>query len=568
MAIAQGIPISTSGIHPFVAIMANGQQSIDRSIQAAGQSISQGNAISSQYIRDAIQGSLDRERLNLQKEAQAQQTRVQEAQLSLQEKAQAQREREFGATMAARERSEQRSAGYQSRQMALQEMKLKREERIGQIQEQILGQVLGGGRDPMAAPQAAAPQVSATPASFDLTSVVSDQDVEGNPIANPTTTLAPVATQQPVAVSEFDRLKEDEVNALRLTAAMNPTQAGYSLQKIAQIRQEQALARDAASKGGPAGQVASIVNSHITPFAGLVDGPVSRETLNKAWESTHPATKVAFVADDQAFDNMLKDGVLDVGQGQLPVGTSDLYKVRDTLNRELSARDKGAAEARFLATREFKEPGDQFVTERLKADPHFSRIEQRRNRIDDLLNEQIKQVGQLPSKEALSTMASAANSVKSDREYLAQQERVLQSQWESQKDADGKFTKVGLGKSIAKKIPGTSTKVGDWDISALAPSDKDKNAEAAKGFNQQLKKYIEFKRELDVKEKNLRSSLDIMGRKGFETDVEKIRLGVFGGNTATSEEEQLNQRDEDDFREAQGQPRMVPSIMDDWNSRR
>ncbi len=564
MSILQGTPISTAGIHPFVSIMANGQKGIDSAIAMAHQGNMQNNQIGAQYIRDAIQNQMDQQKMQLQREAQAQQQQQFEAQMGLQQQKMAQQERMQGQEMALRAQSAARQERYQSRVAGLQEMKFRREERMGALTEQLLSQAIGGvsnaGGTATGLPEAVAP--SSEP-SFDLTSVVSDQDVEGNPLPEtPTAAPAVVSAQQPTPESLFQAATNKQILGLKIAAATNPSNAGYAIQKIGELEAQQAQAAIVASKGGPSGQVADIVNDHVTPGAGLIGGPVTPKTYQDWWQNATPGLRMAVNGPDALFDKMLTDGTVETEEGNIPVKKTSLYSIRDSLNKELSYKEKGAAEARFLATQEYKESGDQYVSEMIKANPYWSKIQQRRDRIDDLINADLKGIADKPSREGLATLSSAANTVKSDREYLNQMEQTLQRQWETTKK-DGKYNK-GLGESFSK-IRGTEAKVGDWDMAALDPGKKPDARVAA--FNEKLKEYKEYRRKAEVKEQNLKSSLNIMGQKGFEVDVDSIGRSVFGGMGESSEEEELNQRDLDDFREAQGKPRLVPSIMDDWNSR-
>lgn len=587
MAILQGTPVNTSGIHPFVAIMANGQASIDQSIARAGQGMAQANATSAQYIRDGIQGVIDQQKLKLQKDAQAAQVRMQEAQLSLQERQMAERSRQFDATLAARAGDDAYKKQYQDRQLKMQDLKLRLEERKAAMTERALSSVFGSGAlgddasqlsftNPGAMTGSLLPSIDEP--SFDLTSVVSDQDVEGMPINDPaeygidgtppslvaqlggSPTGAPL-TEFEVAKSAYDASVKKEILGLKIAAMSNPSNAGYAIQKIAELEGKQAQAAMVAAQGGPSGQVADIVNERVLPFAGLVKGTPTPASIQEAWANASPATKAALQAPDAEWDSLLKNGSLQTEEGAIPVDKEQLYNVRETLNAELMARDKGAAEARFVATQQFKESGDQYVTEMVKANPYWNRIEKRRAQLDDIINADMKRVEQLPSRDALVTLSSAANSIRSDRSYLTQQEETIKSLW----------------KELGKKVPGNhsvKTDVDGWHITKLRePKDK-KLAPQASNFNKLLDEYIKEKRSLSLKERNLSDSLNIMDRKGFEVDVNNIREGVFNSPLDVSGSGEGGGRRWEDKRETRGPEdsiapgkRLVPDVMSEYLNR-
>lgn len=584
MAILQGTPVNTSGIHPFVAIMANGQASIDQSIARAGQGMAQANATSAQYIRDGIQGVIDQQKLKLQKDAQAAQERYQEAQLSLQERQMAERSRQFDATLASRAGDEEFKKAYQSRQLSMMDSKMRLQERQAAFQEKALSMAFGGGGDPFIGGPAGPmpmdgtvlPPLAEEP-SFDLTSVVSDQDVEGNPLATPEYGIngyppslqgqlgAPAQAPGQVPQNAYEQAVDKQIMGLKLAAAMNPSGAGYAIQKIGELEAKRAQAAIVAAQGGPSGQVADIVNQHVVPFSGIVKGAPSPASVQKAWEEASPATKAALQAPDAEWDSLLKNGSLNTDQGAIPVDRGQLYRVRDVLNSELAARDKGTAEARFLATQQFKESGDQFVSELVKSNPYWSKLEKRRDQIEDIINADMKRVGEMPSREAIATLASSANSVEADKRHMAEMERLIQQQWETSKykDKDGK-DQYKRGVSVFPRIKGSEMDVGGWQIAAVDPNDPKGKKDAdprAVAFNSKLKEYAALKRKLELKENNLRSSLDIMDRKGFEVDVNSIRRQAFG------EPEQPESEVIEDAPVSEGiapGKRIVPNVMDDY----
>src|SRR5690606_29992687 len=142
------------------------------------------------------------------------------------------------------------------------------------------------------------------------------------------------------------------------------------------------------------------------------------------------------------------------------------------LNNELAARDKGAAEARFLATQQFKESGDEFVTELVRANPYWSKLGKRRDQLEESINADMKRVAEMPSRDAIATLSESANTVLADRSYLREMEELLQRQWETVKSKDDKGRDV-YRKGVARfpRIPGTETNVGDWKISEVNPND-------------------------------------------------------------------------------------------------
>jgi len=552
MAILQGTPIgTTNGIHPFVALMAQGQQGINQGINLTAQSVRDRNQTSNQFVRDALAAQIDGTRIKLQREQMAQQKEQQAAQLSLQERQLDQRASEFQQTLGIRQQEAQQQRTLKDRELQIQgirgqaEMaKLRRQER----NDAAIMSLLGGGGEfnpqfpqvgpmpdnggvlpplgdetgytgmpPSLAGQLGYPQQPA-PNNF-----VQDFVQQGMPQSGLPAAPQSESTQAPEPASQQDIIRQSyqkQILGLKIAAMSNPSSAGYAIQKIGEIEGKMAQEMQVQAAGGESGQVSSIVNEHVVPFTGLTGGPPTKDSVNQFWNNAKPELKAAIVGNDEEWDKVITNR---------EANRSNLFDVRSKIDNELLARDRGAAEARFLAKNQFKEAGDQYVQAVVDSNPFYKRLQTRKEQLDNVINDDMKNFADGPSQAALLKANDIAAMVVNSRDTVSKMESQLESQWKT------------FDKKLYARDYKSGIEVGGFKMVPLKEEGKSQASNEA--FNKNLAAYAKEKNQLKLREDRLRGGLEVLKNKAF--NVSDIEARVFGSASDDSSDSDFDREMED-----------------------
>lgn len=512
MAILQGSPIQTGGVHPYVQLMQIGQQGIDRGIQLAARAAEQGVATSNQFIRDALQQNLEFQRQKLEKERMAQSKELQERQLSLQERQMGQRASEFAQTMAIKQEDARLNRAIKEREVQIagirvqgEQVKAAQNQRMMEFQERILGEAF---RFPEVGPMPTdgmvlPPRAGTNGEEFGYEGMPPSLSATLGDDTGPEVTANQAANYSNAALRAIDM----QIRGNVMQMASKPSSAGYYYAQIGALEAKKAeLLNQGQALGASVQDVYQMVDDNIVPGSGFVQGPATEEQVASYLESAPPALNIAVTATDEEWNTALKSIRESINLGDTR-NMSDIYETRNALKREVSARDAGLASARFLAEQKYKTPGSRAVQALVDANPYWQRITTRLDQLDTVIGDGPKAWGEGPSQSELLKLEEQASLIDTDRRSLASMESQIQNQWRLMK-----------GSEYNKKHP---VEVGTWDMYLINPKD-----EAARSFNSSISSYQKAKARLEAREENMKRGISILNGKNYV--VSDIHNRVFG----------------------------------------
>lgn len=503
MAILQGTQQSgQGGVHPYVQIMQAGQTALMQGAQLGARAIEQSNAISSQYIRDALQQNLDSRRVQLEREKMAQTKELQERSLSLQERQMGQRASEFAQTMELKERQASQSRALQDRQLQIQGiraetemMKQRQIQRGNEAAERILGNAFNF------------PQVGPMPLDGGVPPPIGEEfGYEGMPPS-----LADATGQDLNPAQVANAALDMQIRGHLASMAQNPGKAGYYYSRIGELQAKRAEMLQAGEElGASARDVFQIADESVIPGSGLVEGPATQENFEAFIDGASPTLQIALRPDEQSWREVVEAArdANNIGDAR---AISEVYETRDALRREASARDSGLAQGMFLAERKYKTPGSKAVDRLVRANPYFQMIDRRLDQLDSIIGDGAKDWGTGPSQSELLKLESQASLVETDRETIGLLGKNLQNQW---RNVPSSF--------YDRKAP---VDVGGWKMFRLIPP-ADGDNPAIENFNRELAKYQRDQARLQGKENNLRRGIGILSGKNYP--IGDINSRVFG----------------------------------------
>lgn len=557
MSILQGTPVNISGIHPFVAIMADGQRGISDGIKMAGQSIRDINSNANQVIRDGYAAAMDIKREKIDQQKFEYQKEQDAARLSLEEKKMAQQESQFQRTLASRAEDRAASRAMQSRQADLQNLryqgelrKMQREERMGRQLDAIFGNMNFGQ------PQAAAPAPAMEDPSIALSNI--------NPLAEslgfdasfmtPSTDIVsdtvPAAIPNPQPMDQGEQARQRILNmqkaGLMMAAQSNPNNAGYAIQSLAKLEMSEWERKQAAAMGGGLG-------SPIQPFQSFGSTP---QQANENFSRLPEAARVGLIGNDNQWDSVVSSA---------STGRPDLIQARSTMENELFSLQRQYAAKRFQADSVNKSGGGKLIDSLQESDPTISRLQRRIDQANNVINDDLKNFAGKPPREMVAKADALVDNMLYKREQTDVLAQNIYNHW-------GTNDKPGMNQILMDKATkgavaqGPEVNVGGWKVRKFAYDKKklEKNLPLAakiENWNKLVDSYSKTNGEMRDLERQTNVALRHIENNNMLPSAETIRQRLGRAtpepsNTPqsfeSSEEAELNERDRRDFEEAQG----------------
>lgn len=575
MAILQGTPFISNGITPLVALMASGQQGIDRGIAMAGRSIENTNNVSNQFIRDAFQQNLDNQRIKLQKEQMASQQMQAQASLSLQERQMAQRSSEFAQTMAMRQQENAENRGIRQRELEIAgiraqvaQMELSQKQRTAQMQEKMLQNVLGNygqgaglnlPTNPGPLGEGVLPPMGDASQEFATEGMPPSlaaqlgqqggigylpQELSAQQPPAPASTSAP--SGQPNPQDQVNRIFEMQATGLKMSMMADPEKAGYYLTKLGELEAKRASLSSGA--GSNAGEIFQLVDQSAVPFSGLVEGRPTEENVKRFFDNASPLLRLSLSGNEQSWNDTLRKMQSSGDMGDTR-SMSEIYATRNALMKEAQARDVGLTSAKFTARSLYDKPGEDAVDNYAKANPHWQMIDKRLAQLDAVIGDGPKEWGSGPERVQIAQIENLAETVTEDRMRLKRAESDIQREWEGLME----------GKKKAPIKSNAAVDVGLYRISPLLDSH-----ERAEDFNKALGAYQRIKEGLSAKESNLKIGLQTAaGQRYFSADRYRE---IFGEDLNAFESAQPKVKEPAPSSNTQPAPKTISrSILQGWD---